>query len=97
MSDLWNCMGDTMSDNIDKALALCGNDWRGIAFDNLKAIYESMDETMPCNFDKMSIKAQAKTGLSKRKIEEKLKVVISERVVIKDNGLYQWVFVKEVK
>ena len=65
------------------ALKICGGDWQGIAFENIYSIYRICLRELPCSNKHLCLEVQSDTGLSERKANEKLRVLLHRNILKK--------------
>ena len=77
-------------EEIKKALKICGGDWYGVAFDNIYNIYQICLRELPCTNKHLSLEVQSDIGLSERKANEKIRVLMHRRILVKgkDNLMF---------
>jgi len=79
------------SNEIKKALKICGGNWNGIAFENMLAIYRTCLRELPCSQNHLSLEIQADLGIGERKTNEKLKILLHKRILIRGtDNLVLW-------
>ena len=78
------------AEEIEKALKILGGNWEGIAFQNISNIYNAVLDALPCTKDYLQLEVISQTGLSDRKVVDRLKLLFHKKILTKKDNQINW-------